>query len=70
MKLMIESYFKMYLYKIYCINKHVLCHVDDKVFKTDQVKFSVYFNQEFDLYNIPLWQKMFKMQAKIVLIVL
>ena len=41
MKLMIEGSIKMCLYKIYFINKHVPSHVDDKVFKTNQIKFSV-----------------------------
>ena len=43
---------KMYLYKIFCINKHGSSHVDNKVLKTDQIKFSVHLNQEFDLCNI------------------
>ena len=54
---MIESCIKTYLYKSYCINKHVSCYVDDKLFKTDQTKFKVYFNQQFDLYNITFRQQ-------------
>ena len=63
---MIESAIKMYLYKIYCINKHVPSHVDDEVFKTDPIEFSVYFNQEFDLCDITFRQQMFKMQVQII----
>ena len=57
MTLMIESCTKIHLYKIYCINKHVPCHVDDKVFKADHTKFSVHFNQEFNLCNITFRQQ-------------
>ena len=53
MKLMIESSIKkIYLYKINCINKHVPSHFDDKVFKTDQTNFNMYFNQQIDLCNV------------------
>ena len=54
---MIESSIKIYLYKTYCINKHVPCNVDDKVFKTDDTKFSVHLSQEFDLCNITFRQQ-------------
>ena len=54
MKLMIDSSSKIYLYKVYCINKHVPSHVDDKIFKTHQIKFTAHFYQEFSfaIYNV------------------
>ena len=64
---MIESCIKLYLYKIHFINKHVSSHVDDKVFKMKQTKFSVYFNQAIDAYNITFRQQMFKKIAKIII---
>ena len=70
MKFMIENAIKMCLYKLYCINKHVSSHVDDKVFKTDQIKFNVYFNQAFDLGYGSFCQQLFKKQAKIAIILL
>ena len=70
MKLMFESSIRMYLYKMFCINKHGSSHVDDNVLQTDQIKFSVHFNQEFDLCNITFWQLMIKLQVKIMITLL
>ena len=67
---MIESAIKMNLYKIYCINKHVPSHVADQVFKTNPIKYSVHFNQEFDLCDVTFQQQMFKIKAKIIITLL